>query len=198
MTVSEAWAKEVLHPWEPLLARVVVEAWRRFKTGVAADIRSDLTKRGQANAVWDLMAAEAEGVFADFPDVRAERKENSLFVILGGVVTVRFKKLTRSGVSQNLQTELQLDYRGQVPLEGFGPLPRLDVGYRVDPTGMNYEALLISCPEGRSAAWCYEIPLSVADRLKVETPLASRARQQRGTRVKGKHLRLIDDTGTED
>ena len=192
MRISEEWAKGRLAAHEPYLAYCVHHGWQRFLREVPSTVRTDLTARGQANIVWDLMATVADVNVSATEGLYLKRSNNSMFIVVEDEVIVRFKKLNEGGESANIQTELQIEYRDQLPLPGLGDLPRLDVGYRLDGTGMDYEAVMVSCPSGRGSAWHYEIP-----RMKLEAFQPAAESEPTIVQVRAKHLRLIEDTGTD-
>ena len=74
-----------------------------------------------------------------------------------GTVCVRIKKLNRNFLSSNYPTRQATEWNAQLPLPGFPPGSRVELGYQVDLTGSVLRGLFVLLRLGHTIQWLWQI-----------------------------------------
>lgn len=132
-----------------------VKTWRgqHFTPAIRETTRAGIISD---NFYWNmetLSLAVGEGVVKN--TVRGQR-----FVTFDERALIRCKHLRRGLESRNYGTRQALAFVRQRPIEGFPPIDRLHLGYRLDPFGMALADAFITLPVGnanRFNLWVWQV-----------------------------------------
>lgn len=117
-----------------------------------------ISPTARANVLFSYIVHYARSLFSDVKD--AKIYEGQLFLVGIGDALLRWKKLKghKDLRSRNYPTLFQQEYTKQRRLPGIPRSTRLTVGYVLDVTGTEIEALYITCPLGNRVVWFIEVP----------------------------------------
>jgi hypothetical protein len=134
-------------------------AHERYR-GYAPDVLVEHSPRAAATCTYDHMVANADrrwternGIIAH--DVRGLK----VWIIGGGTVVLRFKKMDEDGRTRNYPTKQAKHFDRQLPLPGLpAPAIRLTAGYWLDETQTEFIRAQIARPIAPGVtAWCAAI-----------------------------------------
>ena len=133
------------------ICRGGLATYRRYP----AEFLVELGLRAGAACVYDHMVAHAERVLTPKAGIVFKNIKGLKVWIVGGVATIRFKKMDEDGRARNYPTKQAQDFDRQIPLPGI-PLPPLNltVGYLPDATGTQVSRVQVARPMGKNTDWC--------------------------------------------
>jgi hypothetical protein len=134
--------------------RRAVEAWN--EDGVSKH-HTGLTESTRAVFISDLWYQYSSEKLRDDPDVSLETCGTRHFYIIDEKLTLRFKHLNEAYRSWNRRTSRSEAWDLQLPFPTIPPMPRLDLGYRLDITGTVIVAALVVHRRGEEPIWRWQI-----------------------------------------
>jgi len=113
LTMEEA--EEILAPYRDRLNRCIQHGWDVWKTDYQPKHRI-LGARARAAIVFDEIVDHAMEEFTGISDVKPVRLPNSFMLYIGERITLRFKKIKRSGRCSNIRTKQQVLFLAQAQM----------------------------------------------------------------------------------
>lgn len=182
--ITKETAETLLSPYYGAFSRIVRAGWQGWwDLSPAQRARQDV--RSQRCWTWCCMIDAARIEFTADPRVTIIDGTMTTFFIVEDSAAIRFKKLSASGSSSNVATQMQLDLRDpQRTIPGIlADLPRLEVGYVPNSIETNFDAVLIAYPVGDAVAWTIEVTDDFGD-SKVITDIEPVGPSDVGTRIR--------------
>lgn len=127
--------------------------------------RVDFSPRSRASIIHDFIKAEARKQFLDMPKIQIY-EIRGLFLVDFGEIQLRFKKLNRRLLPQNIPTEQTLAFMRQETLNGQKVLPGFTIptkvvaGYQPDASFTNIKYMGILCYCGTDSEYLWKIDLA--------------------------------------
>lgn len=136
-------ARALLQPIIPLLVSVAKQSLNLFIANPA--VVRQASPMGRAVFIWDHFFGHAETAFASVPGVEYQVVEGQRHLKIDSQVILIFKKVDASYESCHNNTERSDAWNSQLELSGTPNvnLPRLEMGYMLDPTRTKYERLCV-------------------------------------------------------
>ncbi len=177
-------ARTLLRPHQDDLYLCVSEAWDHWRKKIRPLVPVHYA-RGRANTLYDLMADQARTRFGNRPGVQVIERPARMFLLVGGRLIVRFKKLSRRLRTANYPTQQSMRFDGQLEVPHLPPAGRINVGYRLNQLQTDYLDILAVFSVNNSAVWHYELEQPSADNV-VHIPAAGERSVTRLVRPKQK------------
>lgn len=158
---SEDDTKRILDRISPTLCDCVLDSFDAVKAA-AADPRIASALDYMATRQKLMNATVVESVrleFASVADVEVKDENGFLELRVDGEIDLRFKHVTGTGRSRNLETSAQKRYRNQLPMYGDVILDvvRLTVGWRWDLAATRITEIVVVFVKGDETVWKYSI-----------------------------------------
>lgn len=103
--------------------------------------------------------------FSSNIDVAFHERFETLYVVIGNQISIRFKKLNEMGMAANISTARNDSIMSQQLSFEFSEYPNLiwvDFGYRIDKSWTSFESLEIVCRRNDQTIWT--IPISITEK----------------------------------
>ncbi len=149
-------ARALLKPHEDDLYLCVSEAWDHWTEKIRPLVPVHYA-RGRANTLYDLMADQARTRFGNRPGVQVIERPSRMFLLIGGSLIVRFKKLSRRLRTANYPTQQSQMFDAQIELPHLPPAGRINIGYRLNRLQTGYLDILAVFSVNNHAVWHYEL-----------------------------------------
>lgn len=163
--VSVEEAQGVLKEHEEVIAEIVYGAWDDWKSKSPA-MFAEPYRRTSRVVVYNLIAERVKQVFGDREKegIRVLEAHESVFVLFGDEIAVRFKKLDEDLQPSNIRTSRQMELDMQLPLPEVPNCSRLIVGYV--PDAVEEDILVyVTCRENGRNVWDYSLSRPVVATL---------------------------------
>lgn len=168
MFLSQFEAETIIKPYENLFIECVLPAWRKYWSQNFDDIRHAFTPRTRANIMHDLMILNAQDKFAGIKNVKLHHIGGVFFIEINRNIFLRFKKLNENKMPSNIPTQQTRKLLYQEELPGMLPHPTiLVVGYELNRFQIDIRAVTITCPNGSTNAWDFELNMTSGEILEV-------------------------------
>ena len=161
--ISQEKAAEILGPHEDDLRQPFhhgLEIWRRIGQ---TDPRwlVTMSARSRATVMFDFIVHEAKARFCgrENEGIRTSDDYNSLLVLFGEDLIVRFKLFDEEGKPSNIPTRRQMMFASQyLELPGMPPeATKLSIGYRLNKTKDEIKDIYITCWRNVTLVWSYPL-----------------------------------------
>lgn len=146
--------QSALSPLGPVLTQSFLQAWKDWQ----AAGKTQWTKRGRANYVWEEAVHHAKIGFAKRDDVTIVPKNESYHFLVKGAIAFRLKKADSSGFTSNYPTQEAMAFHDpQLPLTGIPAEHRVEVTYTLNRTETDITDVLVVARDGEKIAWTYSL-----------------------------------------
>lgn len=153
--LTESEAKEVLAPFLLDLRKAVEQGWKAWASNPA---RTSASKRTRASLIHDEITNQLERTYASHDRVRVKRRDNSLYMSIDGLVTIKVKMLHRRGLNTSgVMTNARLNFLAQRGDLAGTPVTNLVLGYRLDDLELGIQQIYLTCPLLRRNLWVIEL-----------------------------------------
>ena len=98
--------------------------------------------------VHDYIKDEVRRRFTDRAGFTIVERRQLFLLAVGTDILLRFKKLDEDGRARNYPTQQARDFDCQLPLEGIPDAERVNVGYVLDPLGLQISVVMLSKTNG--------------------------------------------------
>lgn len=160
-SISEDEVKFLLDPYSDRLSLCFYEAWAHWDRLIATmpEVAKALDSTTRANFVNNCIWDAARRYFENDPTAHFTVQGRMRLLVLGERITIRFKKLhPKRLIGRNVQTQRQLAYALQRPIEGIPKLSYLTIGYTLDRMQLGIEHVLVTLPIANSVIWSFKLP----------------------------------------
>lgn len=146
--------QSALSPLEPILTQSFMQAWKDWQ----AAGKTQWTKRGRANYVWEEAVHHAKISVAQMSDVTIVPKNESYHFLVKDTVAFRLKKADSSGFTSNYPTQEAMAFHDpQLPLTGIPAEHRVEVTYTLNRAETDITDVLVVARSGDQIAWTYSL-----------------------------------------
>ena len=154
MTLEKA--KSVLQPRMPLLIGALKKAVHEWNLGLSQyHTKLDAFARGVfINQLWYEYSNQA--LHGD-PGVSLEKNGQRTSLIIDRSLVLRLKHVNEAYRSRNYPTPRDRAWNGQVYFPSIPPIPRLDIGYRMDLTGTAVKDSMVIFSQGVQSLWRWQV-----------------------------------------
>ena len=153
LTLEEA--EELINPFNERLAKCIQHGWDAWRSEYQHK-HHILGPRARATIVFDEIVAYAEHEFTGVQGVKFVRKSNTFFLYIGDDITLRFKKIKRTGRCSNIETRQQMLFNAQVKLP-FMPGTLVHAGYALDELQRQIASKLVVCQFQNQVLWTIQL-----------------------------------------
>jgi hypothetical protein len=112
--------------------------------------------RTKAITFHNIIVNEIKRLFYDMPGVQIIEKYESISMVINNHISARFKKFNKKGLPSNhksIRNDSIISQQLEITFEEYPPIARIDVGYNMDATGMNYDLLKVICRKNDDIIW---------------------------------------------
>lgn len=156
--LSENAVKRLLDPISSDLAQVVSAGFDSYFE-LYRDLLHRHNSRIQADIINKLIVDAVESEFSGRTDFRPYWEGQRFLLSYKDQLLFCFKKFDEKLRVGSWDTDLALQFEGQVQLEMFPKSTHLFVGYVTDPTGFMLTKTLIACPRGYKEPHHWALPI---------------------------------------
>ncbi len=150
--LSREEAETILLPHVERLNCCIENGWRAWKTDYAHKSHI-LRSRSRAAIVYDEIVHCAIEAFANLDGVKTVRQRGSLMIFIGNCITLRFKKIRKSGRCSNIKTETQVMFLAQMQLPGMLDGTLVHAGYQLDELQQEIKRKAVVCQLDNKVLW---------------------------------------------
>jgi hypothetical protein len=154
--LSREGALNLLEPYLEILNQCIDGGWSAWKKDYAHKSHI-LDARSRAAIVYAEIFHQALKSFQGLPGVKILQRPGSLMVYIGDEITLRFKKMKRSGRCSNIRTGIQRRLLAQLQLPGMLDGTLVHAGYELDDLQQNVIRKAVVCQLGKEILWDIEI-----------------------------------------
>ena len=148
-------AEDVIKPYLSKFKACYSQAIEKYNA-VLNNFADPMYNRTKAINFQNIIVNLIKAAFAENDNVVIKEKYESITVVIDSHVCARFKKLNAKGFPSNAKTSRNDAIVAQQMTLGFSdypPIARVDVGYKLDPTGTDYELLKVVCRKNKKVIW---------------------------------------------
>ena len=136
---------------------------------------NDSARAHVINCTWyELVTTGAIGL----PGVVRGNNQNQEFFVIEEAVLVRHKLFDNNLTARNYPTRRAMRWVYPYPLEGIPPIGRVQLGYRLDPTGILLRDAFLVLPYGDRNLWVWQVWGVEIDTFGLTLPLERRSIQR--------------------
>lgn len=154
--LSREGALNLLEPYLEILNQCIDGGWSAWKKDYAHKSHI-LDARSRAAIVYAEIFHRALQSFQGLPGVKVLLRPGSLMIFIGEEITLRFKKMRRSGRCSNIRTVIQRRFLAQLQLPGMLDGTLVHAGYELDDLQQNLIRKAVVCQLGKEVLWDIEI-----------------------------------------
>lgn len=126
-----------------------------------------LDARARAAIVFCEITHRAKIEFSNLPDVKVVHRRSSLTIFIGDQITLRFKKIKRTGRCSNILTKTQTLFLAQLNLPGILDGTLVHAGYALDELQREIARKAVVCQLGNQVLWQITITGPQADIIPI-------------------------------
>ena len=157
MTLEESLvnAEETIKPYLSIFKGCYDEAIKKYNS-LLNFFADPMYNRTKAINFQNIIVNLIKEALSENENVVIIEKYESITVVIDNHTCARFKKLNAKGFPSNFRTPRNSAIISQQLEFGFvdmPPIARVDVGYKLDETGTDYELLKVSCRRGKTIIW---------------------------------------------
>jgi hypothetical protein len=157
MTIDESLinAEEAIKPYLSIFKDCYGKAIKKYNS-VLDNFSQPMYNRTKAVNFQNIIVNLIKEALTDYENVVIKEKYESITVVINNHTCARFKKLNAKGFPSNVRTVRNSAIESQQLQIGYidmPPIARVDVGYKLDATGTDYEMLKVICRKGKKIIW---------------------------------------------
>jgi hypothetical protein len=157
VAVSMDEAKMELRLIEDRLEECVKEAWKEFR-GVQAALYPEMRVRVRRNLLQGLVVKQIERAFAGVPGFHIiDSKCGRVLLVVADRVVLQFRHIRDGFKTANINTKTAREFDEQRYIDGFPPLPRITIGYRLDKLETAVSGVYVIFNVGKRTEWHYPL-----------------------------------------
>jgi hypothetical protein len=167
MPPSENLVRSMLGPFEQRIRSCIERAWADYLT---IPIRHKFRfARTRANIVFDLIAGDVLDEFDGEPRVRVIQRDETIKLLVDGILLLRIKKANEAGLGSNISTQAVLEFVCQEPeIPGLLPdLHKIEVCYFEDAAGAEIGSVFVTARDNDVKLWSYKIGRAEPDSAEI-------------------------------
>lgn len=148
-------AEEEIKPFLSIFKRCYEKAIDKYNDWLDS-FAAPAYNRTRAIIFQNIIVNEIKATFFDMPNVQIKEKYESISLVINNHISARFKKLNRKGFPSNHRSKRNDSIIGQqllLTFDNYPPIARIDVGYNLDATGMNFDLLKVICRKNDEVLW---------------------------------------------
>lgn len=163
------YVRTALDSYHVAIRQIVLDAWRTWsRSPYSARWR---TSRGRANFVWEEIIANAIDAFDADPRAHFHQCRGSFWLVIDGLLVVRFKKADVAGYSSNYPTTAALKfYDPREPLPNIAAVQRVQVQYTLNVDATDLADINVVCRNGDRIEWTYSLLASESEPSVLPVP----------------------------
>jgi hypothetical protein len=144
---------DILKPFFPTFDRVMLEALEETNRAMGT-ISVPVNKRSRCSLLHNIAYEKIKQALSGHPDIRIIEKYESIQIIFSKKLIGRIKKLNKNNFSANNPTNRNNNIISQqLSLFPDSELTHIDLGYKIDPTWVQYDNLVVVCRLNDSIKW---------------------------------------------
>ena len=163
-------AQTILKPRMPLLAACLRESLDSFND-IPPLIPIAFTPATKWACLNDLWYSSAEAKFSETAGVSFGAHKPQRYLNIGERCLLRYKHFDKAMFARNYPTRHNRDWLRQGHLMGLPPAVRLELGYRLDGTGIRFQDAFITLPFAASHQWVWQIWGAQIETFAIPRPL---------------------------
>jgi hypothetical protein len=182
--LSQEAAEALLQPYVDILNRCIDDGWNAWKTDYAHKTHL-LDGRARAAIVYCEIVYQAKAAFSGLPDVKVVHTGGTLSIFIGQVITLRFKKIGKTGRCSNILTRRQILFLAQMQLPGMLDGTLIHAGYQLNELQQAIQRKAVVCQLNQRVLWQITISGEPGE-LAVMPPISDLGIPQSGPRFVAK------------
>ena len=166
--LDDAW--DVLERFVPFFVDILLDYLDEMNDAAMVRIRAPMSRKSFCSTLADYFYSRMEQ--APEHGYAFERLVHSgqHYISFADKVIIRVKQLDKRHLSWNLATAHAVLWNEQLPLDGIGPTPRLELGYRLDDLMSRYDSIHILLRVGTRVDWRVQVYGERTDAFDIEQP----------------------------
>jgi len=145
-------AESILQPYMELLNKCIDEGWDAWMTEYGHKHHL-LDARARAAIVFCEITHRAKHAFSALPNVKVVSHRCSLTIFIGDEITLRFKKIKKSGRCSNIMTKTQTLFLAQLNFPGMLDGTLVHAGYALDELQREISRKAVVCQLDKQVIW---------------------------------------------
>ncbi len=148
--------RQTLRPFEPTIHSVVHGAWDDWKDWSKGS--KVFRKRTRANIVHDFMMERAVTALANVSGVNVIHRDQTVKILFGDEVLLRFKKGNSMGLGSNIETNAILDFIDPLAvIPGLPDAQKVEVVYTLNGIETMVHHVSVVARDHNTPLWSYDL-----------------------------------------
>jgi hypothetical protein len=184
MTISqEQVVRAALAPFETALYEAFHAAWQDWHD-LALGGKLKFVARSRACLVYDFLVQRIMAALSGDQSVHVIEGDETVKLVFGGAVALRFKKANENGLGSNIKTQATLGFVDQQQeLPGMPGVHKVEMVYVLNRLQTKIDQVMVVARDGDACLWNYEIaPNRTASIVPMPQPQSTNG--DRGVRIK--------------
>jgi hypothetical protein len=180
-------------PVESIVRSELTPFVKRIRKVLDKGFQAYLAKRGSGNMfrrtdsadIFDCVIQAAIAEFNGKPGIKIFSPGATARFLFNGQILVRFKKATRRGKGQNIDTAANDNFLNPaIPFPDAPHAMKVEICWKVSALGTSYTDVYVTARKGKGALWSYEMPGGAQEVIKFPKPAAAPPQRRRIARLK--------------
>ena len=134
--MDDAW--EILERFLPMCVNILLDYMAEVNSANVAAIRTPMGRRSFCSTLSDYFYSRMEQALEHGSRFVCREEKGQRYVVFEDRVIVRVKHVDKQYLSWNLPTPHSEAWNSQLAVPGMEPLPKLEMGYHLDPLMNSY------------------------------------------------------------
>ena len=155
ISLEDAWA--VLEPFAPLFVHVLLDYLDEMNGTHMVRVRGPMSRRSFCSTLADYFYSRMQEHQEHGRKFERLVDRGQHYLTFEDKAIIRIKQLDKKHLSWNLETPHAVRWNEQMPLDGMGRAPRLELGYRLDALMSGYDSIHFLLRVGNRVDWRVQI-----------------------------------------
>jgi hypothetical protein len=164
--ISRERAESILQPYIDILNECIDEGWNAWTTEYSNKFHL-LDARARAAIVYCEIAYRARQRFASLEGVKVVPRRGTLTIFIGDEITLRFKKIRKTGRCSNIMTRTQALFLAQMQFPGMLDGTMVHAGYQLDDLQLDVIRKAVVCQLDKRVLWQIDLEGPMAEVVPV-------------------------------